>query len=395
MSSDTIIDSRLYVRHALDDASWINDQFGHTKTNAGYLSSHLLLYDRIVIPTLDFGIVPAIIGWIGLQSFEEALDQGAIQFLRPRGILAYVGNGTALSVITMLPGSGPKFAWWQEAMWGSQEGAVDIQLRERVPSLSRTAREALTRRIYDRSQPVRYTNAEFMQHVAQESYRDVACIPEFNSAAQTGHNLHDDLLRLPGVEANQVRVSAGPNRPMRDGVDVVLRTAELNLEIMMASQVGNADLETIDLAPAVIESKLVRAGIDKGISDSFVRLLDFKGLPDVAAAVGRGVVSPSDVWKLRNKPNSRNFRKWIRESTIRNGNDVVKAYLEAVEKPPWIDQFPAKTIRFGLTSAAGLLGLGPGLAAGAADSFFVSRWLRGYSPKLFLDQTAELVLKNQ
>ena len=53
------------------------------------------------------------------------------------------------------------------------------------------------------------------------------------------------------------------------------------------------------------------------------------------------------------------------------------------------DSLPLRTIRFAITSVAGINPV-IGLAVGAIDNFFVDKWLSGYSPKLLLDELSKL-----
>ena len=87
MISDSIIDSRLFIRLDLDLATKHNAEFQSSVQKQAYLANQLLLYDRIIIPTHDFGIVPVLISWLGIRDFEEALEQSVFKFLRNNRIL--------------------------------------------------------------------------------------------------------------------------------------------------------------------------------------------------------------------------------------------------------------------------------------------------------------------
>ena len=64
--------------------------------------------------------------------------------------------------------------------------------------------------------------------------------------------------------------------------------------------------------------------------------------------------------------------------------------MAALGKKSFYVSLPARLVRFALTSTIGAPSPPAGLALGASDSFFVEQWLRGYSPKLFLDQLSGL-----
>ena len=61
MQSDTILDSFLYIRLDLNHTDKANGEFRKDASKKGHLANQLLLYDQIVIPTKDFGIVPILI----------------------------------------------------------------------------------------------------------------------------------------------------------------------------------------------------------------------------------------------------------------------------------------------------------------------------------------------
>lgn len=59
---------------------------------------------------------------------------------------------------------------------------------------------------------------------------------------------------------------------------------------------------------------------------------------------------------------------------------------------PLIESLPFKTVRFVITTAVGTIEPISGVCMGAVDSFFIDKWLKGFSPKLFIDQLRKLPL---
>ena len=54
---------------------------------------------------------------------------------------------------------------------------------------------------------------------------------------------------------------------------------------------------------------------------------------------------------------------------------------------------PTRVIRFAITTTSGILNPVLGATTSILDSFFVDKWLKGFSPKLFLDELQELKIK--
>lgn len=103
MTSEAIIDNRLFVRLDLDHSLRANSFFQTNVANRAHLASQLLLYETVIIPTIDFGVIPALINWFGVKTFEDILESSAIRFIRRKNILAYAGNGNGICMITIDP----------------------------------------------------------------------------------------------------------------------------------------------------------------------------------------------------------------------------------------------------------------------------------------------------
>ena len=361
-----------------------------------HLASQLLLYDTVIIPTTDFGIVPILISWLGLDQFKAALKSSAIGFLRRPRLLGYVGNGNGISTFVIKPGEKRPWKWWQQAIFGASETSLDLQLRNMSPSIRAKEREKVVDTIASRTATLTYDNDFFMKSIVHESYVDVRSSPRLSSfvlekAEKKGGAVN--LAWLDGVGPDEMRVLSHDGA-IKDAVDLVLRVAEINMEILMSSQSDDADLFTSQGAELVLTEKLAGAGLDRSLLQGFIRLLDLTDVPDIRVAVSSNAVTPSDIWEIRQGRNARRFREWLREADPSDSRDLEKAYVKALGRSTLADSLPLRALRFALTTAAGLIP-GAGLAAGAIDSFFVDKWLKGYSPKLLLDELQRLSVETQ
>jgi len=394
MPSKDIVDSRLFVRVDLSDANHRNERFSDDRANLAHLASQLLLYDRVLIPTHDFGIIPILLSWIGFDLLEELLSCNAIGFVRRRGLLGYAGNGNAVSVFRIERRERP-LLWWQQAIFEENQTAADLQTA-RV-KLHQTEQQSLVDRVLEQTINLAYTNDFFIEHIANESYRDVMASAALSSYVWRSSEKRDDrgvdLRWLPQIRGDQMRVLRADGS-IKDPVDLVLRTAEVNMELLMASQAGGADLFTTEGADRLLREKLHRAGATESMLRAFMGLLELNSLPDIRPALSAGEIAFDRVWELRNSSEAIQLRAWLRAASPADSRELERAYVAAISKEPTAARWPMKAIRIMITAAFGLIpgvgGLLAGIGADVVDSFFVDRWINGFSPKLFVDELQKL-----
>lgn len=389
MHSDTILDSHLYIRPDLTPKA--NRKFQADTSNKAHLASQLLLYDRIVIPSKDFGIIPILIDWMGLDRFREALDESALGFARPMSILGYAGNGNGISAFVIGESEKLHFDWWQDALFGSMDKAAELQLERQCPFIGAKDRSKLLQLILLCSKSIDWNNDVFMKSIVHESYADIMGHPVLSSFVIRHEPSGTTSVKLPwltGVSPNQLRVSS--LRHIRDGVDLVLRIAEINLEVMMAHIYGECDIGTSDGAQRILERKLYRYGIHPTAESKFMSLIELTGTPDIRPAISSGSMEFAEIMKLRQKKASREFRKWLRNARADDARDLERLYVSSLGNSAAYSSLPSRILRFIITTAVGIINPIAGPVASVVDSFFVEKWLDGYSPKLFLDELGKL-----
>ena len=396
MTSDAILDHGLFVRLDLDHSLRANSFFQINAANRAHLASQLLLYDTIIIPTIDFGIIPTLINWFGQRNFEEALDVSALKFIRRTGILGYIGNGIGLSTFTIFPPDNKEFDWWQHAIFGKDSAtSIELQLKYICPSITGKLRQKLIDKVVSLSTPLTYTTETFMNNIVHESYTDIMSNEELSRFVQISaekNNGNINLTKLSRADVNQLIVLRQEGL-IDDSIDLVLRVAEINMEIVMATAAGNADIYASAGSEKILARKLARSKIDKSLIEGFVSLLELNNIPDIGQAIMLGDIELSNIWSLRQKKLSKKFRSWLREANPQSSRELEKAYVHALTKDSLADSLPLKSIRFAITSIAGI-NPAIGLAVGAVDNYFVDKWLSGYSPKLLFDDLSRLFDKN-
>jgi hypothetical protein len=391
MSSQRVVDSRLYVSLDLGSALRTNATFAQDASARGHLALQLLIYDTIVIPTKDFGIVPILVQWMGRDPFRDALRAEAFTFLHLPHMLGYAGNGLGISSFLIQPSKNRPFQWWQAATFGDAATAVELQVANGIGTISRRERAKLSQTVMGSSRSLSYSNDEFMKNIAHESYTDIMHSPKLSALVSllSGNPEKIDLTRVSGVEPNQMRVSH--SNPIRDAADVVLRVAEMNLSLFMAAKSDEADLLVPNGADLVLRSKLARAGIKETTPETLVRLLELTKLPDPSIAVARGRIPLSKIWEVRQSGNSRKFRAWLRDIDAHEPRELERAYVESFSTESFVKSLPARALRFLVTTGIGIVHPIAGLAASAADTFFMERLLQDFRPKLFIDDLRSLL----
>lgn len=384
MSSHSVIDSRLWIRLDLGDAELTNSNFQSDSAQLAHFAAQLLVYDKIVIPTKDFSIIPILISWMGLSDFEEALESGVLGFIRPDFLLAYVGHGNGIQAITIKDTPEKPFRWWQEAIFGDVDSAIRLQLEHKCAFIEGKQRSKMARRILSRTKVLRGEDPRFAKAIVEESNSDILGHRELLSRVTNCEPPGvGRLSRLSGVMPDQARFLAADG-VLKDGVDLVLRVAEINLELMMAHDYDQSDLSTSEGAEEILQNKLVRLGLPRGLLEGFISLLELEAIPDIRPAVKAGTLPLPTIWKLRNQRASVNFRRWLREAECSDSRELEKAYVAAIGASA-MKGLGVRALRFVLVSAFGLLNPIVGTLASATDSFFLDKWMAGYTPKLFLE----------
>ena len=390
MTSDTILDSLLYIRLDLDHSDKANGQFRTDATKKAHLASQLLLYDRVVLPTKDFGIIPILIDWLGTDGLVEALEQSVLGFAHLPSIMGYAGNGNGIGMFAVHGSDKLRFQWWQDAMFGPMEEAPELQMKHKCPFIDSQERSRLVQNILSSSKEINGENELFMKAIAHESYSDIiadAGLSSFVLLHEPPGATSAKLPRLTGVNPNQIRVLS--LKHIRDGIDVVLRVADINLGILVAQIYGQCDIGTSEGAERLLASKLSRSGIKPSLASKFVSLHELSEVPDIRLAVSSGSASVGDILTLRNTRASKEFRKWLRNAEAQDGRELERLYVRTLAGSSLSRSLPFRILRFALTTAAGLIPfVGP--LVSVVDSFFVDKWIHGYSPKLFLDQLGRL-----
>lgn len=393
MPATSVVDSKLLVRLDLSNALASNLRFGGDLRNLAHLSSQLLLYEQVLIPTHDFGIVPALLSWLGVDLLEDMLKSHALKFVRQARHLGYVGNGNGISTFEIHAGDAP-LPWHEEARFALSPRAIELQLANGAVSLTESERDRLSALTLHKSVDIPYDAKSFTNHVVGETYRDILESQSLAAYVRRANKVRPDkaidLTWLPQVGPAQLR-TLGRDGAVNDPIDLVLAIAEINMQIMIAQKEHDADLHAAPGTENLLREKLRRAGVSTTALDGFIQLLELNSLPDIRQPLLAGEVTPAELWTVRQTNRGRRFRQWLREAQTQDARELEKAYVDALAQRNLGDNLPLRVLRFAVTSTAGFLSGPGGIIAGAFDSFFFESWLKGFSPRIFFDDLRHLV----
>jgi hypothetical protein len=402
-----VLEVGLWPYVALGSQGIVNQQIRRSGAAKGLLASQALLYDTIVVPTMDFGIVPAFIDWLSLTALREALESETIKFLRYPAMIGYAGNGAGV-IANLRFGKGQSSVWdWTHiAAFESVEQAIDAQVKhgchnvpdwERSPLISAISKAAIEFNTED----------EFSRKVAQATYQDIAADTILkNEIGRMYGNQMLELDRLPGPEPNQIRFFnslqisrdgteiVSPYSPPRDGIDLTLAVAQLNVQLGMASWLDDCVLSTFDDAARILEAKIKRTTRKWRQGLAFYSVLQIPGVPNIQTAVADGRLELSAAWAARATTNARKFRTWLKSAGTSDGRELARLYVDLLGKHSVLGSLPVRALKWAILATAGaiasrqagVLGEIATAAAGGIDSLFLEKWLSGWSPVLFIDE---------
>lgn len=363
-----VLEVGLWPYVGLGSQSIINQQIRSSAATKGLLASQALLYDTIVVPTMDFGIVPALVEWFSLPVLHEALESETIKFLRYPAMIGYGGNGAGV-IANLRFGKGQSSVWdWTHvAAFGSMDEAIEAQAEygcDNVPDWERSSlMSAISKATAEFS-----TDDDFSRNVAHATYRDITGDTRLKNEIGRMYGYGTlELNRLPGPEPNQIRFFSSlqvsrdgteivsPYSPPQDGIDLTLAVAQLNIQLAMASRLEDCDLSTFDDAVRIVEAKIKSTGRKWRSGLAFSRVLQIPSVPDIQTAVAEGRLELSAAWAARATTNARKFRTWLKSADTSDGRELARSYMDLLGKPSLLGSLPVKALRWAIFATAGAI----------------------------------------
>jgi len=176
------------------------------------------------------------------------------------------------------------------------------------------------------------------------------------------------------------------------GAYLLSQIADTRRDLIVGSQFGSefalAPAQAL-LASCKFAQVLAAGSSGLHAADAFQEEI-IEDLPSIKDAVNTGAKNFVDVIRLVD--NAAQFKVWLRKQSA--DEDIRKAYLRDVAHLGWADKMPPKSLRWLLFTGAGIalgatsdpaLGTLAGTALGAADTFILDRFLKGWKPNQFIE----------
>lgn len=339
------------------------------------LLESILLHPTTYIPTEDFLSLAVLVGTLGERAVIALLDSGRVRFVRVRGSLAYIGNGGGIRHYEIFDKDVPTHhcAPLDQSIAWALGGLAVKPTDPRLPAL-----------VLEKSQELSITQVSAA--VRHETYTDILGSPELREFFGLRNT---DMDHLAGVAKNGVRIYGGADAAWTgDEIDVVMAVATANLELRLAEITGAVDASTVTPVGNLLKAKAERV-YGRDAAASFTELSEIAGIADVGEAVLQNVVSVEQLIKLSDSPDGQQFQAWFHDHCRTDTLTSAREYNRLLSAIPRIQSFPVKALRFIATAALGKIPVIGEIASGI-DSFFLERWLRGRSPKFFLDDLIKL-----
>lgn len=353
-------------------------RFTSTMTPALHaLIENLILYEELVVPTQDFLIIPALHRALGEPSLRALLESRAIRFCRMKGMIAF--SPTA----GLFPGAinrsdGQTYPFAADIDWTVAWACNDFA-RATDPDPLVSAIHSVTTEV---------ESTMVVSSISSEVTADLIDSAELRNC----FGLPADW-RRPELPGNTVHLYGGPTIPSaHPEIDAVLAAAQCNAEIDLANRAKCNDIASATPLDAVLRAKTRR----EGRHEIGAALLDVADLPNFAPLVLDGRFPLSDLLKLRESRDAKEFRRFFHDNfDSPDTKDITDAYYALLRDVRDLDSTAGRILRAlfwtGASTAAGLtaggaLGAAVGVAGSLVDSFLVSKIRLSGSPKLFLDR---------
>lgn len=360
------------------------------------LANYLLLYDQLVIPTGNLQILPVLRLMLGEAVFGELIRTKGIVLARFDQWFGYAGNGGGLVFFQIQdgPDRSANVANLGTAFFKPLDQAIADTLSVTNPPSTIERRSEVTNLLLDNV--LQLPTQAIADGLKDEAYKDVLGSPylrDFLALRNSGRSL-DALL---GIGSDQVTVFS-PHVPpeQNDSLEIraVLRVAFENFLLSIGGHTEATEITGDDATLNILRAKGQRLGYSPEGNHAFAQIQKISGVPNLGAAFASKQLSPIQLLGLRHSKHAQALRDWFAlGAPSSTEEETVRRYIETIGKPGLVDSLPAKLMRFATTTGLGAVEPISGAIASAADTFLLSRWFPGRSPRLFLKQ-AKVMLAN-
>lgn len=359
------------------------------------LADYLLMYDQIVIPTGNLQILSVLRFMLGDDILLELLETRTIVFARFDQWFGYVGTA---GVIFFKVGDGPEnrrsIPNLATAHFLPLDEAVDAVFLAMNPPSTSATRQRYKALLLDRT--AQLATESLLEGVRAEAYRDIRESP-YLQALMSIRNEGRSIENLQGSKPDTVicfnpHVPAEKNYPPE--IRAVLSVVFENLLLGIGGKTDASELTGDSSSLSILQAKGQRLGFSPHGREAFIQIQQVSGVPDIGLAFGSKQLTARQILDLRQSKHGQSFRDWLAQgSSSATAQETLRRYVESVGVPSLLESLPAKLLRFTTTTAWGVLEPISGGVAAGVDSFLLSKWFPGASPRLFMRQ-AKVVTTN-
>ncbi|MCY4397448.1 MAG: SEC-C domain-containing protein [Rhodospirillaceae bacterium] len=363
------------------------------------LANYVLLYDQIIVPTGNLQVLPVLRLMLGEGVFDELVRNRVIVLARFDQWFGYAGDGAGIVFFQIEPSpdraNAPNLGY---AFFKPIDEAIDIALSTTTPFADPKRKSELTELLSENV--VEIPLNKISDEVRDETYKDILGSPYLRDLMAL-RNAGRSMNALRGIGANQLTY-CHPNYRLgsldhpRPGespeISAVLRVAFENFILGLGGYLKATEITGDDSTLSLLKAKGQRFGLPLEGNAAFTKIQEVSGVPDIGAAFAAKQLQAAQLLALRQSKHAQALRDWFADGQPSDSaQDTLRRYVEALDKPSWLDALPTKLIRIGTTTVLGVVEPAAGVLASAADTFLLSKWFPRKSPRLFLREAQRML----
>lgn len=359
------------------------------------LADYLLMYDQIVIPTGNLQILSVLRFMLGDDVLLELLQTQTIVLTRFDQWFGYVGTA---GVVFFKVGDGPENKRAVPNLATSHflplDEAIDAAFIAMNPPSMRETRQKYKTLLLDHT--AQLATESLFEGVRAEAYRDIQDSP-YLQALLSIRNGGRSIENLAGSKADTVTVF-NPHVPAEKNdspeIRAVLRVVFENFLLGVGGKTEAGELTGDASTLSVLQAKGQRLGFSPNGRSAFAQIQQVSGVPDIGSAFASKQLTARQIIDLRQTKHAQSFRDWLATGNPSStAQETLRRYVESVGKPSLMESLPVKLLRFATTTTWGALEPISGGIVAVAETFLLSKWFPGNSPRLFMRQ-AKVVATN-
>jgi len=385
---------------------------GRVVVDVGALVRRLILFEQCTIESIMLKEIPALVSVFGADGLLTLLDSGVVRIVCDVMTAGQVGQTAILKsaakrggtlplssyrlVSIGIPADGPgRKDYVHNALQEVHKAAISFKEAKRVKlalasRLVTYSNDAATAGIED-------TKVELLQRhpvvweairrsVMKETGTDPGSEPDF-TVEDLGH---DGDFRVSTCLTT--KLGFAPEQAHKLVERGILAVAGMNQRLRFMESFGAVTGFQMDEVP-LFEKKLsfiVRQMDPDAQEQRFDRIATIGGLPGVDGLPAGSTIDVDLLLKLRNEPECRELRSWIRNVDSETDDEITARFDSARKQlASVIESSGGKAVRFLVVSGSGLIpvvGVGLGPALGALDSFLLEKIIGKPGPATFLSK---------